>query len=172
MTLHEALGFEPSPPNLAQRAVQRLAATRGAAWALSRLLTPVDRLVLRLTMGRMTAAGLLAGVPVITVTTTGARTGLPRSSPLVGIPLDASLAIVGTNFGQRRTPDWVRNLEADPGAEVTYRTATVPVQARPPTEGEYELVFQRAIGLYPGYGDYRERVTGRAIRVFVLEHTP
>ncbi len=172
MTVHDALGYEPSPPNIGQRAVQRLAATRSAAWALSRILTPLDRIVLRLTNGRATAAGLLAGVPVITLTTTGARTGLPRRSPLVGIPLDASLAIVGTNFGQRPTPGWVHNLEAEPSAEVTYGTTTVRVRARPPSDDEYESVFERAISMYPGYGHYRARVAHRAIRVFVLDHLP
>ncbi len=171
-TLVEALGYTPTEPNVAQRGVQALASTPQAAWILSRLLAPTDRWLLRISGGRTTAAGLMTGIPVITLTTTGARSGLPRSSPLVGVPIEGSLAVVGTNYGQKANPAWVFNLAAHPKATVTYRTTTVPVRARPADDAEYEEVFERAAGIYPGYDDYRTRVTDRPIRVFILDHVP
>jgi deazaflavin-dependent oxidoreductase (nitroreductase family) len=63
----------------------------------------------------------LAGLPVLTVTTTGARTGQRRSAPLVGVPAGDDIAVIGTSFGQSRTPGWYHNMRADPKVEATYR---------------------------------------------------
>ena len=130
----------------------------------------MDRWLLRTSGGRTTFAGLMAAMPVITLTTTGARSGLPRSSPLVGVPMEGSLAVLGTNYGQKASPAWTFNLSANPMATVTYRNSTAPVRARAATENEYEHAFERAAGIYAGYTDYRARVSERPIRVFVLDH--
>ena len=71
----------------------------------------IDRPLHRWTGGRLTAPGLLAGLPVIMVTTTGARSGLARTMPLAGIPVADDLAVVGSNFAQARTPAWVQLAE-------------------------------------------------------------
>ena len=86
------------------------------------------------------APEVLAGLPVIMVTTTGARSGLPRTMPLAGIPCGDDLAVVGSNFAQPSTPAWVHNLEADPQATVVWRDRSVAVRARPATDAERELV--------------------------------
>jgi deazaflavin-dependent oxidoreductase (nitroreductase family) len=167
--IETALGLRLRPANAAQRAVQSMASTRPGAWAFSRSITPLDRLVHRATRGRLTLPQVLAGLPVVMVTTTGRKSGEARVAPLVGVPVDGNLAVVGTNFGQPRTPGWVHNLEADPSARVTYRDADVEVRARPATPSERARVLRAAAAIYPGYDRYRERVTGREIRVFVLE---
>ena len=56
--------------------------------------------------------------------------GRPRTSPLIGIPVDGSIAVIGSNFGQESTPGWVYNLEADPSATVAYGERAVDVTAR------------------------------------------
>jgi deazaflavin-dependent oxidoreductase (nitroreductase family) len=107
---------------------------------------------------------------VLDLTTTGRKSGQPRTSHLIATPHDGTLALLGTNFGQERTPAWVLNLEADPRATVSYRGTSREVVARPATETEAEEIFTEAAGIYPGYRRYRERVGGqRRIRVFVLE---
>lgn len=169
-TLQEALGYELAYPNPLQRAAQRGAATRMGAWALSKTLQPLDTATLRLTGGRQTVSSLVAAVPVITLHTTGARSGLRRANPLIGIPLDGTLGVIGTNYAQRATPGWVHNLEANPRADVTYRTSTAPVLARPADADEAELLFTRGTGLYPGFEAYRTRIEHRPIRAFVLDH--
>lgn len=171
-TLQQALGYEPTTAKPLHRLVQRAAATRAGAWTLAKTLQPLDEATLKITGGRHTAAGLLAGVPVITLHTTGARSGLRRSHPLIGIPLDGTLGIIGTNYGQRNTPGWVYNLESNPRADVTHRSTTVPVLARHAAQGELEAVFRRSATIYPGYEVYRSRVSHRPIRVFVLDHAP
>ena len=83
MTLLDELDFELNPPNVFQRGMQRLGSTRPGAWAFSVLLQPIDRFLFNRTNGRVTVPGLMAGLPVIMVTTTGAKSGQARTSPLL-----------------------------------------------------------------------------------------
>lgn len=64
------------------------------------------RPVYRRTNGRRTAANLLSGLPVIILTTTGARTGRPRTVPVLGFPTTDGLAVIASNFGQEHHPGW------------------------------------------------------------------
>ena len=88
-----------------------------------RTLDHIDRILLRLSRGQVTLSGVVAGLPVLTVTTTGARTGQRRSAPLLGVPVGEDIAVIGTSFGQSRTPGWYYNMRADPKVEVTYTPA-------------------------------------------------
>ncbi len=169
MGLLDELGYEVRPSNPVQRAMQKIAASRPGAWAFSKTLHHIDRPLFRLSSGRLTVPGLLAGLPVVMVTTTGRTSGEPRTSPLLGIPTGADLSIIGSNFGQARTPGWVFNLERDPAATVAYRDRSVRTTARPATDAEADATFERAGSIYPGYLHYRERADHRSIRVFVLE---
>ena len=103
------------------------------------------------------------------LTTTGAKSGQARTMPLVGTPFGTEIAIIGSNYGQERTPGWVYNLEADPSATVTYREASVDVIARRLDDADVDQVFEVAARAYPGYRHYRERADHRVIKVFVLE---
>jgi deazaflavin-dependent oxidoreductase (nitroreductase family) len=167
--LHEQLGITTTPANAAQRAMQRLASSRPGSWVFQRTLYPFDKLLFTFSGGRVTAPGLVAGLPVIMLTTTGAKSGQERTMPLVGVPVDGELVVIGSNYGQERTPGWVYNLEANPAATVAYRSASVPVRARLATPAETEAAFAEAAKVYPGYAKYRERASHRTIRAFVLE---
>jgi deazaflavin-dependent oxidoreductase (nitroreductase family) len=172
MTLLDDLDFELKAPNIFQRGMQRMGSTRPGAWAFSATLLPIDRFLFERTGGRITVPGLMAGLPVIMVTTTGAKSGQPRTSPLLGIPVDGSLAIIGSNFGQESTPGWVYNLEADAAATIAYGDRTVEVTARLADDAEADTTFELAASVYSGYAKYRERADHRTIRVFVLESAP
>lgn len=169
MGLADDLGYRFGSVNPLQRGLQRLVATPYGARVFARIMPPMDSALARVSGGRASVPELLAGLPVLDVTTTGRRSGLPRRAHLISIPVGEHLALLGTNFGQRTTPTWVLNLESDPRAEVTYRNRTVPVTARPASDLEYDEAFANSAGIYPGYAQYRQRVTGRRIRVFVLE---
>ena len=69
------------------------------------------------------------------------------------------------------SPDWVLNLEADPAATVTHRGRSVDVVARPATPQERDLIYALADRTYDGYRAYRQRITDREVRVFVLERS-
>jgi deazaflavin-dependent oxidoreductase (nitroreductase family) len=94
---------------------------------------------------------------------------LPRTTPLIAVPLRDTLALLGTNFGQPHTPAWVYNLEADPHVRVSYRGVTRDLVVRPPSDEEAQEIWAASRTLYGGYEKYRERISGRAIRLFVLE---
>lgn len=171
MGLSQALGYEMSSPNAVQRAVQRIAATRPGGWIVAKLQPPLDKALFNRTGGTTTAASLLSGLPVIMLTTTGAKSGVARTTPIFGIPLGDNLALIGSNYGRETAPGWVYNLAADPAAKVTYGDRTVHVAARTADQEETDQVFARAGHIYPGYDEYRSRAARRSIQVFVLEST-
>jgi deazaflavin-dependent oxidoreductase (nitroreductase family) len=92
--------------------------------------------------------------------------------PLVGVPSGDQIAVIGTRFGQPRTPGWYFNLRADPRAEVGYRGRTVPVVAREAEGDEREAVWARGCQIYAGYQAYARRLDHRQIHVIVLEPPP
>lgn len=169
MGLQQELGYTTRPANAGQRVVQRIASSRPGAWVFARMLHHVDKLVLRATRGRNTLASVVGGIPVLTITTTGRRSGLPRTMPLLGVPIGDDIALVGTNFGRETEPAWVGNLRADPRATVEHRGTRVAATARDATAEERDLVLRDAARIYPGYDRYRVRITTRDIPVLVLE---
>lgn len=169
MGLAAELSYVHTEPNAFQRLVQACASTRPGAWAFAHTLRHVDDAVGRLTRGRHSAPGLLAGLPVLDLTTTGRKSGARRTTHLISVPVGDTLALLGTNFGQKATPAWVLNLEADPRAVVRYRGTERDVVARPAGETERAAVAARAAGIYGGYLKYQERITTRRVRIFVLE---
>jgi deazaflavin-dependent oxidoreductase (nitroreductase family) len=172
MPVAEELSYAFRPANPLQRAMQALGATRAGAWFFAHVLPTLDTWVGRLSRGRTSVPALLAGLAVLDLTTTGRRSGLRRTTHLIGIPFGGSLALIGTNFGQAPTPDWVFNLEANPRATVTYRDRSVELVARPAGPAEFDQVLRNAAPLYGGYAKYRERIgESRRVRIFVLEPT-
>ncbi len=109
-----------------------------------------------------------AGIPVVTVITTGAQSGLRRSTPLLGIPHGEDLAIIGTNFGQRGTPGWYYNLRAHPSAQVLYHEKCVDAFAREAEGDEWHAIWNHARDFYPGYQSYASRIHDRSIHIMVL----
>ena len=169
MGLIDQLGYRVPEANGFHKLVWKVSSSRPGAWFFSKTLHHMDRVVLRLSGGRVTVPGVLAGLPVITVATTGARTGERREVPLVGVPSGDDIAVIGTRFGQARTPAWYFNLRAEPRAEVGYRGRTVPVVAREADGDERDAVWARGCQIYAGYQAYARRLDHRPIHVMVLE---
>ena len=107
--LHD-LGYEVKSANRLQRIMQAVASSRPGAWMFSKTLHQQDKVLFNATGGRLTVSSVLAGLPVVMVTTTGAKTGQSRTMPLLGIPVGDDLAVIGSNYGQKNTPGWVYNL--------------------------------------------------------------
>jgi len=163
------LGYVIRRPNLLHRGIQAFASTRAGAWLFSKALRRLDDVVVRASRGRTSAPELLAGLPVIDVTTTGRKSGLPRTSHLIAVPYGDTLALLGTNFGQPSTPAWVLNLEADPRATLRHHGVTRDAVARAATADEQAAVLAGSAAVYGGYLKYQGRITGRRLRIFVLE---
>ncbi|MBE2238109.1 MAG: nitroreductase family deazaflavin-dependent oxidoreductase [Caldilineaceae bacterium] len=157
------------PPNLAQRAVKHIAALAPVAWLLARTLRPLDRATMHLTRGRTTATSLLTGLPVIYLTTTGAKSGQPRTTPLICGVDGERLILFATNFGGDKHPAWSYNLRANPVATVTYQGQPATYHSREATAAERARYWPLADAIYAGYAAYRKRAAHREIPVFVLE---
>ena len=155
-------GSETSP---LRKPMVAFACTRFGSWVIKSL-TPVDRRVLIRSNGRYTVLGPL-GAPTMLLTTTGARSGLPRTTPLLYVRDGDDLVVVGSNFGQARHPAWSGNLLADPRATVTIGGQAVPAVAEQLHGTEADAAFERFVELARNYGEYRSR-TSRQIRVFRL----
>ncbi|MFE0590359.1 nitroreductase/quinone reductase family protein [Micromonospora echinospora] len=136
--------------------------------AAGRLLVPADRLVGRLTRGRVVALGL---IPSLVITTTGRRSGKPRSNPLLYVPDGDGYVVVGSNWGQPSQPAWALNLLAEPTAEVTLAGRRIPVRAELATGTERERLWRLLVTEWPAYRTYAQRAGDREIRVFRLVPT-
>src|SRR3954451_24572644 len=163
MGLADDLSYAYPKPNAFHRVMQAFASTRGGAWLFSKTLAPADRLLGRLSKGRLTVPHLMAGLPVLTLTSTGRKSEQPRTTHLIAVPFGDTLALLGTNFGQRSTPGWVFNLEADPQASVTHAGVTRELLARPASDAERAEILRSSTNFYGGYAKYQERITGRRL---------
>ncbi len=157
------------PTSWLGRGLRRFGSTRFARLVLGpRVLTRIDRVLHRLTGGRVIASDLL--FDTLMLTTTGRRSGQPRTTPLARLDIDGVPVVIASNFGRASHPAWSLNLLADTHAVVEEGGRHRPVVARRLQPHEQERVWPQAIALWPGYATYRETTEGiRDIRMFALE---
>jgi deazaflavin-dependent oxidoreductase (nitroreductase family) len=135
--------------------------------SLIKALTPLDRKLLLRTHGKYTVLGPI-GTPPLLLNTTGAKTGLPRTTPLIYLRDGDELLVIGSNFGQEHHPTWTTNLRANPDASVAIGGVEVPVRARQLYGAQRQRAIDMFIQLTAVYAEYLRR-TDREIRVFALE---
>ena len=107
------------------------------------------------------------GADVLLLTTTGAKSGQPRLTPLAYFMIDGKLIIVGSKGGFDRHPDWVHNLRANTHAHVEVGTTNYDVVARELPSVERDETYPKVVALQPGFGDYQAK-TSRVIPLFEL----
>ena len=110
----------------------------------------------------------MRGMPVIVVTTRGARSGKLRKVPLMRVEHDGAYAAVASRGGAPKHPTWYFNLVANPEVEVQDGPVRRDMKARELTGAEKAAWWQRAVAAFPDYADYQRR-TERETPVFVLE---
>jgi deazaflavin-dependent oxidoreductase (nitroreductase family) len=155
--------------NALQRLVRRSAGWRPVSWFYTRALHPIDRATFRLTGRRATFTSWLSGLPVVLLTTRGARTGTERTLPVLGIPESEAIVVIGSNYGQRRNPAWVANLRAHPNVRARFEDRERDMIARELAGAERDAAYERGIDVYPPWIVYRRRAAPRVIPVFRLE---
>jgi deazaflavin-dependent oxidoreductase (nitroreductase family) len=178
----EHLPIVGSPPRLAlmrsvvlhtavaagQRVVRWVASTVMGAHVFARVLHRIDGFIFRLSDGSKTATSALAGLPVIMLTTTGSRSALARTVPVLGFPIDGQIAVAAGNFGRAREPGWCLNLRRDPHARISVHGQLRDVVAQEMAGKERERIWQQALAIYPGGSAYAKRAKNRTIAVFLL----
>lgn len=137
----------------------------------ARTLHLVDRRVFELSRGGSTFSAWAAGLPVVMLETTGARTGRKRTMPVIGIPESDDLIVVASNYGQDHHPGWYHNLKANPRARITVNGVTREIEAVEITDpAERERLFERMSRAVIVFGAYRRRTdrVGRTIPILRL----
>ena len=112
--------------------------------------------------------GGFAGVPIMLLHTTGARTGQERVNPLTYRKVDGGYAIFASKAGAPTNPDWYHNLVAHPDVRAEIGTALMPLHARVADDTERDPIWAAQKAENPGFQDYENR-TSRKIPVVILE---
>jgi deazaflavin-dependent oxidoreductase (nitroreductase family) len=125
----------------------------------------MDKVLIPWTNGRLSSAGIdMVGL----VTTTGAKSGQPRTQPLVLIDDPDGLLAIGSNYGRPKHPAWSANLLAHPECTVEFRGPPERYRAELLTGDARAAAWDTAVDVYLGYESYRASCAPREIRVFRL----
>jgi deazaflavin-dependent oxidoreductase (nitroreductase family) len=112
--------------------------------------------------------GQFEGADLLLLTTTGAKSGEPRVSPLAYFRIDGKLLIIGSFAGSDVNPAWVHNLRANPAARVEIGNDSSGVTARELPSDERDELFAQITAAAPGFAEYQAKTT-RVIPVFELQ---
>ncbi|MEU8675369.1 nitroreductase family deazaflavin-dependent oxidoreductase [Streptomyces sp. NPDC048560] len=110
-------------------------------------------------------------LPVVILTTLGAKSGKIRKTPLMRVEHEGTYAVVASLGGAPKHPVWYYNVVADPRVELQDGPVRQDMVAREVTGEEKAVWWGRAVEAYPDYDDYQKN-TDREIPVFVLEPAP
>lgn len=108
------------------------------------------------------------GLPVVVVTSVGARTGKLRKNPLMRVEHAGRYLAVGSQGGAPTDPHWVRNLREHPKVELQDGRQKWEMSVRELSGDERAEWWDRAVDAFPNYADYQKR-TERLIPIFLLE---
>jgi deazaflavin-dependent oxidoreductase (nitroreductase family) len=108
------------------------------------------------------------GATTLLLTTTGRKSGQPRTTPLIYARDGDRLVVVASQGGAPRHPNWYENLSRDPNVEVQLQDEVFAARARTAVGEERERLWAKANEVWPHYEAYKRR-TSRRIPVVVLE---
>lgn len=163
------------PRNIIYRVNKGIASSKPGAWFFSRALYRMDKPVFRLSKGKHSAASIFTGLPLIMLTTIGAKSGQTRTVPLLAIPDGDNLILIASNWGQSHSPSWYYNLRANPKAKIAIQGKSKRSYiAHEATGEEWDRLWQKAVDTYAGYATYRRRIAAgnnRHIPIMVMTPT-
>lgn len=122
----------------------------------------------RATGGRL--GGPFAGVPLLLLSTTGARSRRPCTTPVNDTRAGAGYVVMASKSGAPSHPDWYHNLHTDPAATIEVPGQFLCVNARIVTGAERQRLFDQHTAALPNFAVYQHRTT-RQLPVLVLEPT-
>jgi deazaflavin-dependent oxidoreductase (nitroreductase family) len=135
--------YEPSPSNWAREQAETYEATGGAD------------------------ANTLRGVPIIVLTSVGAKSGKLRKTPLMRVEHNGEYAIVASMGGAPQHPTWYHNVKKNPHVELQDGPVKKDYTAREATGDEKSVWWERSVAVWPDYAEYQTK-TDREIPVFIL----
>jgi len=129
----------------------------------------LHRTLFSLTGGRVGTAPPRGGVGTLFLLSRGRKSGKLRRNGLYYVEDPPNLAVVASNAGENADPQWWKNLQATPDADVELGTHRLPIRARPATAEETERLWPRFDAGHKEYAEYRARAYRRTIPVVILE---
>jgi deazaflavin-dependent oxidoreductase (nitroreductase family) len=111
------------------------------------------------------------GVPILLLTTTGRKSGQPRTTPLIHARDGDDYLVVASMGGAPQHPSWYLNLMADPSARIQVRSEHIDVAARAAADNEKPRLWEIVSQQWPNYDVYQTR-TDRVIPVVILSPSP
>jgi deazaflavin-dependent oxidoreductase (nitroreductase family) len=111
--------------------------------------------------------GMFEGTPLLLLTTTGVKSGQPRTAPLIYTTDGDRLVIIASKGGAPTHPDWYHNIAANPNVTVEVGTETFPARAEIAAEPERTRLFNRVMEIWPPLRQY-EQNTERTMPVIIL----
>ncbi len=145
----------------------KLASTRFGSWFFITVAPPIDRLLLRVSRGRLSLGG---SAPILLLQTKGARSGEPRATPLLYAKDGERFVLIASKGGHPKHPAWYHNLRRYPDTRVLVGGREIACRATQAEGAERARLWKVATDLNPGYDAYQSRVT-REIPVMVLSPT-
>ncbi|RDH77434.1 nitroreductase family deazaflavin-dependent oxidoreductase [Mycolicibacterium moriokaense] len=153
--------------SLYERAMENFARTPAGDWYMKRIAPRVDPPLLRITGGRVSS---VYPVPIMLLTTTGAKSGQQRTLPLLYLTDGEHLILIASNYGKTSHPAWYRNLTANPKVQVLAGSKSGTYTATEITDAAArDRAWDLALDMYAGYGDYEGRAGDRTIPLIRLE---
>ena len=147
------------------RMLQAFAQTRVGGWLFITVFPEIDKRLLRITRGRIGTAPK----QTVLLHTIGARSGQPRTTPVLFTPRGDDLVVIASKAGAKHHPAWYHNLTAHPDIEVEVQGQRLRVHAREAHEDEREELWRLVNDNYNGFDKYQGRAGARRIPVVVLE---
>lgn len=133
----------------------------------AKMMNLAHRVILTVSGNRLLATPF--GMPVVELHTIGRKSGKPRSCYLTAPVHDSDrVVLVASKGGDDRNPDWYRNLQANPDAELVIHKARRQMRARTASADEKAELWPKIVAAYAGYAEYQER-TSRDIPVVICE---
>lgn len=140
-----------------------------------KLMSRVNTRLYRMTGGRLgrkwrIGAGFRKPVPICLLTTTGRRTGEPRTVPLCYLQDGDRFVVVASQGGLPTHPQWYYNIKANPAVDIEIGKHRARCTARPATADERAALWPRLVAMYADYASYQSW-TAREIPVVICERT-
>lgn len=114
--------------------------------------------------------GRSSDFPLLLLTTTGAKTGQRRTTPVAYLPDGDRVVVFGSKGGGPASPDWYHNLVANPTVTVEVGPETYEARASVAQGEERDSLYTKQAALYPVFGEYQSK-TARRIPVVIIERT-
>ena len=156
-----------SPERLRQM-IFNMAVTRRGMQIFYLFVRLIDIPISRLTNGAFIPSANRNIMPIVYLTTIGAKSQIPRSVPVLCIPDGRNLILVGSNWGNQQNPGWTYNLRTHPKAQIYKDREKINFTARELHDDERAVYWQKAVEFYPPYKSYEQR-SGRSLPIFLLE---